>query len=488
MRDVPPLFLQHMQRLLGEEYPAFQSSYRTPAVTGLRANTLKISPQELQARLPYDLAPLPWSEAGFWVRNEPAQDVFPPGKHPYHAAGLYYLQDPSAMAVVELLDPQPGERVLDLCAAPGGKATHIAARMQNQGVLLANETHPQRAWELAENLERWGARNAAITQEAPRRLADDLEGFFDKVLVDAPCSGEGMFRKSESARVDWSPDLVQSCALRQSTILEDAVRLVRPGGRLIYSTCTFNPQENEATLASLLQRHPNFTLALTPHFPGFAPGRPDWVETDFPELSRAVRLWPHLAPGEGHFVALLQRNEEQPGEAPPRLSQDYAPYKAARHHQPAAHRSRDKSSAPVANLFHAFCRAHLSTSSMERLQGALHLNKSYLYSLPEGMPDLHGLRVIHPGWWLGSIHTGQTGQRFEPSHALAMGLEVRDARQALDLDSTKPAVLAYLRGEVLDWQGQDGWVLVAVEGYPLGWGKATAGRLKNAYPRGLRWV
>ena len=192
-----------------------------------------------------------------------------PGKHPYHAAGLYYLQDPSAMAVAELLDPQPGERVLDLAAAPGGKATHIAAKMQGQGLLVANEIHPKRAWELAGNLERWGAINVAITNETPERLAERFEDFFDRVLVDAPCSGEGMLRKGEAARVEWAPELVHGCALRQTTILEQAARLVRPGGRLVYSTCTFNPEENEGTVARFLDTHPEFELIEPSRRPGF---------------------------------------------------------------------------------------------------------------------------------------------------------------------------------------------------------------------------
>ncbi len=246
---------------------AFLASYEALPDIGLRVNTLKIAPDAFRQLSPFDLAPVPWCAAGFTVAGDDAE----PGKHPYHAAGLYYLQDPSAMAVAELLDPQPGERVLDLAAAPGGKATHIAALMGGEGLLVANEIHPRRAWELAGNLERWGARNVAVTNETPERLAERFEGFFDRVLLDAPCSGEGMMRKSEAARVEWAPELVRGCALRQSAILEQAARLVRPEGRLAYATCTFNPEENEGTIARFLAAHPEFDLVEAPRRPAFRP-------------------------------------------------------------------------------------------------------------------------------------------------------------------------------------------------------------------------
>ena len=273
LSEIPSAFLERMARLLRDEYPAFLASYDMPPSIGLRVNTLKIAPEVFRQLAPFELAPVPWCSAGFTIVADDAE----PGKHPYHAAGLYYLQDPSAMAVAELLDPQPGERVLDLASAPGGKATHIAAKMQGQGLLVANEIHSKRAWELAGNLERWGATHVAITNERPERLAERFEGFFDRVLVDAPCSGEGMMRKGEAARVEWAPELMHGCALRQSGILEQAAALVRPGGRLVYSTCTFNPEENEGTVARFLDAHPEFELIEPPRPPGFSPGRPDWL-------------------------------------------------------------------------------------------------------------------------------------------------------------------------------------------------------------------
>jgi 16S rRNA C967 or C1407 C5-methylase (RsmB/RsmF family)/NOL1/NOP2/fmu family ribosome biogenesis protein len=458
--EVPSAFLDRMARLLRDEYPAFLASYGAQPSVGLRVNTLKLTPEAFRETAPFDLAPVPWCAAGFALNGNAE-----PGKHPYHAAGLYYLQDPAAMAVAELLDPQPGERVLDLSAAPGGKATHIASLMRNKGLLVANEIHGKRVWDLAENLERWGARNAAITVETPERLATRLEGFFDRVLVDAPCSGEGMFRRSAAARAEWAPELIQGCALRQSAILEQAARMVRTGGVLAYSTCTFAPEEDEGTLARFLRQHPEFQLAKPARRPGFSEGRPDWVETGagLPELRRAVRLWPQTGPGYGHFIAVMWRaGASSPADTPPARPEpaDWLP-------------------AQVLALYRAFCREHLTAAPVtERLA----LAGTYLYALPSDSPDLTGMRFVHPGWWLGTIKK----KRFEPSHALAMALAPSTAQRTLDLSAGSAEVLAYLRGGSLPAAGQDGWTLVTVDGFPVGWGKRVKGIVKSHYPKGLR--
>ncbi len=455
--SLPPAFLERMHCLLGDEYASFLASYDAPPSIGLRVNTLKISVDAFRAITPFELAPTPWCPTGFTLTDEAA-----PGKHPYHAAGLYYLQDPSAMAAVELLDPQPGERVLDLAAAPGGKATHIAALMQGQGLLVANEIHPKRAWELAGNLERWGARNAAITNETPERMAERFAGFFDRVLADAPCSGEGMLRKSEAARREWAPELINGCALRQTGILDQAAAMVRSGGRLVYSTCTFNPEENERTVARFLARHTDFALIEPSRNSGYFPGRPAWLPENESkaELARAVRLWPHRAPGEGHFIAVIERNHSP--EAP-----------AARSWRPA------KLPRPIAEAYRAFCAANLN--GMPAVEQPV-LVGSYLYALPDDLPDLAGLRYLHPGWWLGVVK----GARFEPSHALALALSIGDARRVFDLPAGAPDLTAYLHGETPTSPGEEGWTLVAVDGFPIGWGKRTGGRLKSHYPKGLR--
>ncbi len=472
MPELPPLFLDRMQALLGDEYASFLGSYAQPAAAGLRANTLKLSPEAFQLISPYRLEPVPWCPAGFVYdlpQDNLAQASMPPGKHPYHAAGLYYLQDPSAMAAAELLAPQPGERILDLAAAPGGKSTHLAALMQNQGLLVSNEIHPRRVWELAENLERWGARQAAVVNETPARLAEAWPGFFDRVLVDAPCSGEGMFRRDPNARLEWSPGLVQSCTLRQGLILKEAARLVRAGGWLAYTTCTFNPEENEGVIAHFLDEHPDFEIAQAARFNGFASGRPEWIAGAGPSLRQAARLWPHRLRGEGHFVALLQRQDASSNSGQGRRTRR----KGSAGHQRAPEAARQ--------LYHDFCQ---ELSLPESRGQVLALEGSYLYQLPAELPDRAGVKFIHPGLWLGVLKKN----RFEPAHALAMSLQAGASNNRVSLAPFSDETGAYLRGESFANPGPDGWTLVCVDEFPLGWGKRVKGILKSHYPRGLRRV
>ena len=468
---LPEAFLSRMQVHLGDDYAAFLEGYNHPPDVGLRVNTLKLTPGQFMALASElqpsgffssstsPLTPIPWVPSGFTLPPDAR-----PGKHPYYAAGLYYLQDPAAQAVTELLAPQPGERVLDLAAAPGGKATHIAALMQSQGLLVANDTHPRRARDLARNIERWGARNVAITNETPPRLAAHFGAYFDRVLVDAPCSGEGMFRKDATIRSDWTPRLVETCAVQQDVILKDAARLTRPGGILVYSTCTFSPQENEGTLARFLEVHPDFELIPGSKFPAFDRGRSDWIDDADPSLGleHAVRLWPHQAPGEGHFIAILRRAGDvpMPLTAPAPLSIGTLPKYAA-------------------DDFDRFSR---ETLAWRPPKNRLALLGSHMYILPDSLPDLKGLSVIHWGWWLGTSKKN----RFEPSHALAMGLRADDVRHLLPLSAQQDELSRYLRGEVLTVEGPDGWVLVTVDGYPLGWCKRVRGRLKSHLPSWLR--
>ena len=463
--NLPPAFLDRMQTQLGSDFDAFLASYADPPDIGLRVNTLKLTAakfSDLLQRTPSDLipaalTPIPWVPAGFNIASGAR-----PGKHPYHAAGLYYLQDPAAMAVTELIDPQPGDRILDLAAAPGGKTTHIAARLAGEGLLVANDIHPKRVRDLAKNLERWGLRNAAILNETPPRLVNHFGAYFDKVLVDAPCSGEGMFRKDPGAIQEWTPKLVESCAIRQDGILKEAAQLVRPGGRLIYATCTFASQEDEGTIARFLAYHPDFEMVQLPHFDGFASGRSDWLPDIPPELSAAVRLWPHKAPGEGHFIAVMQR-------------QEFGSYQEPRSFETALI-SRD-----AQKYFAEFAAAALI---WDPPKNRLALQGSYLYLIPENAPDLRGLKVIHWGWWLGTLKK----KRFEPSHALALALQPEDVRQTFDLSANDPRTRAYLHGEVLPSPGDNGWVLVTVDSYPLGWGKRVQNRLKSHSPKWLRWM
>lgn len=474
---LPQPFRDRMAQLLGPENPAFLATYQEPRTHGLRANPLKIAPLALPDRLGLSLRPVPWAPGGFYY---PETDR--PGRHPDHAAGLYYIQEPSAMAAAQALAPQPGERVLDLCAAPGGKSTHLAALMQNQGLLVANEISPKRSRILLENLERLGVTCAITLNERPDRLAARFTAFFGRILVDAPCSGEGMFRKLPEACTEWSEDSPAACGLVQREVLADAVAMLRPGGHLLYSTCTFAPEENEQSLLHLLHHHPEMELVDLPPIPGLAPARPDW--TDQPDRARALgieragRLWPHRLEGEGHFVALLVKRADLTPltETQPQTSVAPSAKRRGAKPQPPADGLPRESAQALAD----FCERYLQIRLTERLRQY----GEWLYQLPEGMPDLAGLHVLRAGLQLGEVRKG----RFEPAHALAMALRPEEVRQCHNLPAHSEAALAYLHGEALPAAGQSGWTLVTVDGAPLGWAKASDGLLKNHYPKGLRWL
>jgi NOL1/NOP2/sun family putative RNA methylase len=465
-----------MSRLLGDEYAAFATALDGNPVSGLRVNTLKLAANQFQAISPFSLGnPVPWCASAFTLTPSPLPTgdglgVREPGKHPYHQAGMYYLQDPSAMSAASLLDPQPGDRVLDLAAAPGGKTTHLAALMQGHGLLVANEIKDKRVGHLAVNVERWGAGNVVITNESPERLADHFGPFFDRVLVDAPCSGEGMFRKDRSARRDWSPEMVAGCAIRQRNILRVAAKLVRAGGYLLYSTCTFAPEEDEAVINGLLNGFtdgnglPEFEVVALPQLPGFMPGRPDWLSgvrrlQTSDALHGAVRLFPHRVTGEGHFVCLLKRigsTDVKTDSNPDRLASP----------SPAQDR-----------LWQVFAGEVLKT---DFLAARLRVRAERLYFVPEQIPDFGALRVVHPGVWLGTFKK----ERFEPAHPLALFLQRGQAKNVLDLPADSREMAAYLRGETIPSEGMPGWTLITVDGWPLGWGKRVQGMVKNHFPRG----
>lgn len=465
--SLPPLFLERMSRLLGAEFPAFAAALEGEPFSGLRVNTLKLSADEFQKISPFPLGQrVLWETSAFLL----PPSNFSPGLHPYHLAGLYYLQDPSAMSAAALLDPRAGDRVIDLAAAPGGKTTHLAALMQGGGLLVANEIKDKRLGHLAMNVERWGAGNIVITNETPERLADHFGAYFDRVLVDAPCSGEGMFRKDMGARLDWSPEMVAGCAVRQVNILRVAAKLVRPGGRLLYSTCTFAPEENEEVIAALLNEFPEYEVEPLPEQPGFLRGQPGWASYKphtprrAESLSGAVRLLPHRVTGEGHFVCRLRRMEDA---LPRQRRTQRSPGRAA-----LGEMNRLQS-----GLWQEFAR---DTLAVDLTAGRLRVRGERLYFVPEGMPDFGGLRLVHPGVWLGTFKTG----RFEPAHPLALFLRPGGARRTLSLSPDDPALTAYLRGEPLPSAGEAGWTLVTVDGWPFGWGKRVQGVLKNHYPRG----
>lgn len=449
---LPVGFQQRMTCLLQEESHDFFTALEQAPVTGLRVNTNKLSIQDFQGLLGLDLEPVPWCPAGFVLQDQLS------GKHPLHAAGLFYFQEPSAMAVAEALQPKAGERVIDLAAAPGGKSTHLVSLTQNKSVVIANEVTRNRVKALSENLERWGSHHAVITQQALDKL-QAWQHSFDRVLLDAPCSGEGMFRKSREALTMWSENTILGCARRQKALLKDAAQLVKAGGFLVYSTCTFAPEENEQVVAEFLGGNRDFILQEI-KLEGLSPARSDWLEV-LQDVSKARRIWPHQAQGEGHFIALLQKISGKTNTLKPASFQPV--------------------NQQVQQLWHNFCQ---HTFGQNILEQPLTLFGDRLYAVDEDMPSLQSIQVLKAGLWLGTI----LKNRFEPSHSLALALDKTQLNPAMTLDFSAhdPQLLAYMRGHPLERDGEKGWVIISVEGYPLGWGKRSGRVVNNAYPRGLR--
>ena len=427
---LPEAFLERMKHQLGDEYEDFLRSLERPRAVALRFNPLKGE----APKLPFVQHPVPWEPQGYYYDPESR-----PGLHVYHEAGVYYLQEASAMAPVALLDPQPGETICDLCAAPGGKTTQIAGRMAGKGFLLCNEINPKRAKILSRNIERMAVPNALVTNEHPAALSSRFPGFFDRVLVDAPCSGEGMFRKEEAAVTDRSQETEEMCARRQVEILHSAARMVRPGGRLVYSTCTFAPEEDEMAVVAFLKSHPEF--------------EPEVLETPWfvPVSNGGHRMWPHKLLGEGHFAAVLKKTTGEEGDLP---------------------------SSPEERLPKEWV-SFATELDIQLPPGKAVTFGQNLFWAPEALPDLRGLKVLRPGLELGTAKKG----RFEPAHALALWLRKCSSMVSFDPDS--PEIKAYLHGDVIPTNRQ-GWCLVCAGPYSIGWGKGDRIQLKNHYPKGLR--
>lgn len=454
---LPQAFLDRMEQMLGEEYPAFLKSYEKERYHALRLNPLKAERDAFVAKAPFTLRPVTWEANGFYYDPFDA-----PGKHPYHAAGVYYIQEPSAMAPAAYLDAQPGEKILDLCAAPGGKSTQIAAAMRGEGLLISNEIHPARAKILSENIERMGIRNAMVMNESPQSLAKVFEAYFDRIMVDAPCSGEGMFRKNADACDEWSTENVALCAERQVEILECAASMLRPGGRMVYSTCTFAPEENEGTISRFLAAHPEFTIMDVPHYGQMSSGVAAWTDAPQPGLAHTIRLFPHRVDGEGHYLAVLRKEG--------RVSDNYEGYCAKGLEKGVPERE--------AKEYLDFVRESLRVKPV----GKLIRFGEQLYLAPEEMPAVKGLKVLRPGLHLGTMKKN----RFEPSHALALALGPEDVFHSYDMAGDSTEVRMYLNGQTLAADGEKGWYLMTVDGYSIGWGKLAGGMIKNHYPKGLR--
>lgn len=572
--DLPEAFVGSMRRLLGDSYEDFLSSLGEGRRNALRVNRLRLSADSFESIAPFPVKRVPWTQNGYYVdyRDRPSQ-------HPWYRAGVYYLQEPSAMAPAEILPVMPGDRVLDLCAAPGGKATQLGDRLCGRGLLVANEISPSRVRALERNMELFGISNCVVTNEPPSRLTSRFPEYFDKILVDAPCSGEGMFRKDPEAVKTWSLEKVEACVKIQREIILEAADMLRPGGFMVYSTCTFEPEEDELAVAYLLRERPQMELleipctegrqTFSPAFSlpylaerGFVTKEPEQGQTaarrmdgasvppagKLPDTGKAVRIWPHMAQGEGHFIALLRKQGGSSGGNPSRISEGNSsrlsgektprilggnpprilggkpsrisgeePLRVSGRNSSrtsgknSSRAAADRTKPEAARQFLAVYAPEMDVD-LRRIEN----RNGHLYLMPEGCPELRGLKFLRAGLYLGELKK----DRFEPSQELALAISQRvqtlpepqegasAARTQMSLSagesfkvsgiiddgirimipSSDQTLKAFLRGEAvrLEHPSENGWRLVCADVFPVGWGKMVNGTLKNHIPPAWR--
>ncbi len=435
MANLPESFLERMKKYLGDEFDAFVDSYNLPPTKGIRVNELKCTPQKLIELMPTKLTASPFCKDSFYSAEE-----IKVGFNPLHSAGAFYSQEPSASVPVELLDPKPGDFVLDMCAAPGGKTTQIASKLKGEGLVVCNEVVKSRANILLSNVERMGIANAVVTSSYPEKIAAALPEFFDKIVVDAPCSGEGMFRKNSEAVTEWSPEHVSSCAVRQLAILNDAAVCLKKGGELVYSTCTFSYEENEGVITEFLENNPDFEIV---------PVKTDYAHAGLDGMP-AVRIYP-MDGGEGHFAARLRKKGED----------DFS-FKQT---------TKTKSE-----------KIDLIDDLTNKKWNNITVVKDKIYLLPDGLPNLKGITVLRSGVLFGEI----IKNRIEPHHHFFMASSMDDLKNSINLDVNSDELLRFLHGEEIEADTK-GYTAVCVNGITVGFGKASNGRLKNKYPKGLRY-
>ncbi|MDO4518747.1 MAG: RsmB/NOP family class I SAM-dependent RNA methyltransferase [Eubacteriales bacterium] len=458
-----PDFLNRMKELLPDEYDSFIESYDAPRTYGLRVNTSKISCEDFEKLVPFDVQKIPWIKNGYFYSEDTR-----PSHCPLYQAGLYYLQDPSAMTPASRIPIEPGEYVLDLCAAPGGKATAAGACLQGDGLLVANDISSSRAKALLRNLELFGISNVFLANEVPAKLAKGCQGLFHKIILDAPCSGEGMFRKEDALARDWTPNKSEELSKIQQELILLAADMLRPGGMLMYSTCTFSPAEDEKTISAFLEARPDFSLIDMEGYEGFTPGNPS-LGNGNPDLTKCVRIFPHKMQGEGHFLALLKKE----GEA--------VTYTAS----PKCKLDKDSQK---------WIRAFFEEIGFHSLGGhpfdwnRVEVRKDKVYYLPKADTScFRGITFLRNGLYLGDLKKN----RFEPSQPFALALHKGDIDAVISLDVNDERLTRYLKGETLLIQEEEashakGWHVLCINGYPLGFGKLVNGTLKNKYPAGWR--
>ena len=470
MADLPQSFLDSMKEILGEDYEAFLAGFDGQRQYGLRVNTLKMNLEEFERIAPFHLKKVPWISNGYFYE---AEDV--PAKHPFYSAGLYYLQEPSAMTPASRLKVQPGERVLDLCAAPGGKATELGAALQGEGLLVANDINTARARALLRNLELFGISNSFVTNEPPHVLAERFPEFFHKIMVDAPCSGEGMFRKNPAVVDSWQEKGPEYFSKLQREIIVQAADMLLPGGMMFYSTCTFSPLENEKTITHLLKERSDMEVIPMEDYEGFAEGLTSYRGEVFDESCRLCRrIWPHKMSGEGHFMALLHKKNGVQQQVQQTVSQSSIWWEKCK--------GLNKEQKAAAEDFFS----HVNIAYDEK---RIDVRGDNLYYLPAPKYDGRGLHFLRNGLFMGEFKK----KRFEPSQPFALALHAQDVDQVLDFPADDERLSRYLRGETLDVSDllagekkRKGWQLVMVAGHPLGFGKLVNNNLKNKYPAGWR--
>lgn len=480
--NLPIEFEKKMKAFLGNEWDDFLYSYDNNRFQALRFNTLKVgknkSVEEEIAGI-MDKLCIPMDKKVTWANDAYYYDEEKrPGKHPYHEMGLYYIQEPSAMSAAALLAPKPGMRVLDLCAAPGGKSTQLATYLGDSGLLVSNEINTQRSRILSQNIERMGIKNAIVTNEDSFVLASHFPSFFNAIQVDAPCSGEGMFRKLPEAVNEWSPQNVEICAARQKEILDNAATMLKAGGTIVYSTCTFSKEENEDVIEYFLQEHPDFTV------------------------EKLERFWPHKQDGEGHFVAKLVRRgsvnefdadyevcEENCNKVEDTGLKDDRKTKKNKNNKNRKNETKSAFTSENMKLLSEFLDETVSEDMAAWIKNArLVMFGEQLYRLPDMEVDIKGLKVQRAGLHIGEFKK----QRFEPSHSLALALKQSEAKNVVKLTCDDPQTTGFFNGQSVmlsDEQAAEckkGWALVCVDGYPAGWGKVNGAQVKNHYPKGLR--
>lgn len=451
MNKLDEKFIENMKKLLVEEYGAYEKSLTENHKSGLRINKLKTNYEDLKKYIEVG-ENVKWCNTGYYYDDDTR-----PAKNPLYNAGLYYIQEPSAMLTVSCVDIKEGEYILDLCAAPGGKSTHIGEKLKGSGLLVANDISNGRAKVLAKNIEKHGIINFAVINEPHNKLVNKFDGFFDKIFIDAPCSGEGMFRKEPHVIQSWNENSPKEFSEIQTDILNTVVSMLKSGGTIIYSTCTFNLEENEKVIQKFLKEHSEFELIQIDHEKlGVSKG---YKLDDETNTDKAARILPCRQDGEGHFVAVLKNKGEKADNKVYSKVDDRKKFKE------------------VYEFFEKNTNIDFDNMGLR-----LMLHGTSVFAVPYALYDMKGIRVVRSGMHVGELKNG----KFEPSTVLALATKKENYKNIIDCKIDDIRVSKYLKGETIEADCDDGFVVVCVEGYNLGFGKSNRGKVKNKYNKA--WI